>query len=170
MISRTRSGLLRMQRSCGAKGRKNCGVRPASLAHVRLLWPRPPNTRGAPSQPNHSRTRSARPPRRKVRAVLALCHEPDLQQAYVRDIASAVNRIYVEEGESLKMSSETVGHILKSIGFYSRRLGSAGRGLVLDKSMRSHAHRLGHAYEVLPPDPACVHCHELQGTPSEELM
>jgi hypothetical protein len=105
-----------------------------------------------------------------VRAVLSLCHEPDLQQAYVRDIASAVNRIYVEEGESLKMSSETVGHILKSLGLYSRRLGSAGRGLVLDKSMRSHAHRLGHAYEVLPPEPACGHCHKLQGTLSEELM
>ena len=105
-----------------------------------------------------------------VRAVLSLCHEPDLQQAYVRDIASAVNRIYVEEGESLKMSSETAGHILKSLGLYSRRLGSAGRGLVLDKSMRSHAHRLGHAYEVLPPEPACGHCHELQGTLSEELM
>ncbi|HWY54675.1 MAG TPA: hypothetical protein VNZ03_09440 [Terriglobales bacterium] len=105
-----------------------------------------------------------------VRAVLSLCHEPDLQQAYVRDIASAANRIYVEEGESLKMSSETAGHILRSLGLYSRRLGSAGRGLVLDKSIRSHAHRLGHAYEVLPPEPACGHCHELQGTLSEELM
>jgi hypothetical protein len=105
-----------------------------------------------------------------VRAVLKLCHEPDLQQAYVHDIASAVNRIYVEEGEYLKMSSESAGHILRSLGLYSRRLGSAGRGLVLDKSMRSHAHRLGHAYEVLPPEPACGHCHELQGTLSEELM
>jgi hypothetical protein len=81
-----------------------------------------------------------------------------------------VNRIYREEGESLKVSSETVGRVLKSIGLYSRRLGNGGRGLMLDKSTQSKAHELSHAYEVLPEVPACGYCHKLQVPESKEIV
>jgi len=100
-----------------------------------------------------------------LRAVLFHCHQPDLQQVFVRDVAITVNDIYRTEGESLKVSNETVGHVLKNLGLYTRRLGSAGRGLKLDKATRSLAHKLGDANEVLPDSselPACGYCHHLQ--------
>jgi hypothetical protein len=96
-----------------------------------------------------------------LQAVLFHCHQKD-QQKFVRDIAATTNRLYAEDGESLKVSNETVGRILKSLGLYSHRLGNAGRGLVFDKATQSHAHRLGQGYEVLTVEPTCTYCHELQ--------
>jgi hypothetical protein len=103
-------------------------------------------------------------------ALLFHCHQSDQQKVFVHEIAATVNRIYREQGESLKVSSQTVGHVLKYLGLYSRRLGNAGRGLVLDKSTQAQAHRLGSAYEVLPSEPACGHCHDLQVSQSKELV
>jgi hypothetical protein len=97
-----------------------------------------------------------------LRAVLFHCHQKDQQKVFAREIAATVNRIYSEEGESLRVSSETVGHALKYLGLYSRRLGSAGRGLVLDEATKSQAHSLGQAYEVSVDEPVCAHCHQLQ--------
>jgi hypothetical protein len=105
-----------------------------------------------------------------VRAVLSHCHEGDQEKVYVRDIAATVNRIYIEEGESLRVSSETVGHVLKSLGLYSRRLGNAGRGLILEKSTQSQAHRLGSAYDVLPAEPGCGYCQRIQVPDSKGLV
>ena len=76
-----------------------------------------------------------------LRAVLFHCHQKD-QRTFVREIAATANRFYAEDGESLKVSSETVGHVLKYLGLYSRRLGNAGRGLIFDKATQSHAHTL----------------------------
>ena len=104
-----------------------------------------------------------------LRAVLFHCHQGD-QQVFARELAATVNRIYGEEGESPKVSSETVGHVLKSLGLYSRRLGNGGRGLLLDKSTQVQAHELSHAYEVLPATPACGYCHRLQVPGSNELV
>jgi hypothetical protein len=105
-----------------------------------------------------------------LRAVLFHCHQSDQQQVFAREIAATVNRIYGEEGESLKVSSETVGHVLKSLGLYSRRLGNSGRGLVLDKSTQVQAHELSQAYEVLPAVPDCGYCHKLQLPQSKEVV
>jgi hypothetical protein len=105
-----------------------------------------------------------------LRAVLFHCHQNDQQKVFVREIAATVNQIYSEEGESLRVSSETVGHVLKNLGLYSRRLGNAGRGLMLDKSTQSRAHKLSHAYEVLPSVPACGYCQGLQPLQSEEVV
>ena len=105
-----------------------------------------------------------------LRAVLFHCHQSDQQQVFAREISATVNRLYREEGESLKVGSETVGHVLKSIGLYSRRLGNGGRGLMLDKSTQSKAHELSHAYEVLPEVPACGYCHKLQVPESKEIV
>jgi len=105
-----------------------------------------------------------------VRAVLAHCHQGDQEKVYVRDIAATVNQIYSEEGESLRVNSETVGHVLKSLGLYSRRLGNGGRGLMLEKSMQSQAHKLGSAYDVLPAEPACGYCQRMQVSDSQGLV
>jgi hypothetical protein len=104
-----------------------------------------------------------------VRSVLFHCHQND-QQRFVREIAATTNRFYAEEGESLTVSNEKVGHVLKQLGLYSRRLGNAGRGLMFDKATQSHAHRLGQGYDVLTVEPTCTFCHELQPPQSEELV
>jgi hypothetical protein len=108
-----------------------------------------------------------------LKALLWHCHQPDQQQVFVREIAGTANRIYGEEGESLKISNETAGHVLKNLGLYTRRLGSAGRGLMLDKDTQSRAHELSYANEVLPDSagtPACVYCHKLQLPQAQEVV
>jgi hypothetical protein len=104
-----------------------------------------------------------------LRAVLWHCHQGD-EKVHTSKIAETVNARYREEGESLRVSSETVGHVLKNLGLYSIRLGSAGRGLRLDKAMRLRAHELSLAYGVLPGVPECGHCHTFQVSQSEEVM
>jgi hypothetical protein len=105
-----------------------------------------------------------------LRAVLFHCHEKEGQKLFVRDIAATTNRIYTEDGESQKVSSESVGHVLKYLGLYTRRLGNAGRGLVFDKATQSHAHRLGYSYDVLTLKPTCEYCHEVQKSQYEEVV
>jgi hypothetical protein len=104
-----------------------------------------------------------------LQAVLIHCHQKD-QRKFVREIAATSNRLSAEDGESLKLSSETVGHILKNLGLYTRRLGNAGRGLVFDKATQSHAHSLGHEYDVLTLETTCEYCHQLQPSQSEEVV
>ena len=104
-----------------------------------------------------------------LRAVLVHCHQGD-QQVFARELAATVNQIYIEDGEPVKVTSEAVGHVLKGLGLYSRRLGNGGRGLMLDKSTQSKAHELSRTYEVLPATPACGYCHRLQVPGSKELV
>jgi len=104
-----------------------------------------------------------------LRAVLFHCHQKH-QRKFVWEIAATANRLYAEDGESLKVSSETVGHVLKHLGLYSHRLGNAGRGLIFDNATQAHAHRLSTAYDVLTSEPCCEHCHELQQPQSEEVV
>jgi len=108
-----------------------------------------------------------------LRAVLFHCHEGSQPEVLVSAIADTVNRLCREEGESLEVSSESVGHTLKKIGLYSRRLGNAGRGLVLDKGTQLLAHELGYSHQALSDQggvPACGHCHKLQVAQSQEVV
>jgi len=108
-----------------------------------------------------------------LKAVLWHCHQPDHQQVFVREIATTASQIYSEEGESLKISNETVGHVLKNLGLYTRRLGNSGRGLMLDKTTQARVHELGYANEVLPDSagaPACGYCHQFQLKQAEEVV
>ena len=104
-----------------------------------------------------------------LRAVLFHCHEKD-QRKFVREIAATSNRLYAEDGDSLNLSSEKVGHVLKDLGLYTRRLGNAGRGLMFDKTTQSHAHSLGQVYDVLAVEPTCEYCHQVQQPQSEEVV
>ncbi|MGA2204562.1 MAG: hypothetical protein ABSG40_21695 [Terriglobales bacterium] len=108
-----------------------------------------------------------------LKAVLWHCHQSDQRQVFVREIAATANRIYSEEGESLKITNETVGHVLKNLGLYTRRLGNAGRGLVLDNATQARAHELGYASEVLPGSDgvsACGHCHNQQLLQTQDVV
>jgi hypothetical protein len=105
-----------------------------------------------------------------LQAVLFHCHQKDQLKLFVREIAATANRLYAEDGESLKLSSETVGHVLKRLGLYTRRLGNAGRGLMLDKATQSQAHSLGHAYDALAVEPTCEYCHQFQQPQTEEVV
>ena len=71
-----------------------------------------------------------------------------------------VNRIRTACGERLTYSAEKVGHSLKKVGLYTRRLGSAGRGLVLDLAVMVRLHELAAVYGVgLELDEKNQHCH-----------
>jgi hypothetical protein len=107
-----------------------------------------------------------------LRAVLHFCHQPDRQKVFVREVAETVNAMYKELGEPMKFSNESVGLALKTIGFYTRRLGSAGRGLTLDNATRREAHELSRANEIIPDSSepkACSYCQNLDPS-AEELM
>lgn len=104
-----------------------------------------------------------------LKSVLSHCHENE-SQTYVRDIAATANRIWLEQGETSKLTNEKVGHVLKKLGLYSRRLNSQGRGLALDKAQQLRVHELAFEYDVLPVVPQCGHCHNQQAPPSKEVM
>jgi hypothetical protein len=104
-----------------------------------------------------------------LQAVLVLAHR-DEPPVYSRDVAATANQICIEQGESVKLSAEKVGHALKRLGLYTRRLGSNGRGLILDKATQIRAHQLSLEYNVLPVVPECGYCHNLQAPPSEDVM
>ena len=110
-------------------------------------------------------------------AMVEFCRENDIPHKVCGKVIVATDEEELpgleelrEDGESLKVSSETVGHVLKYLGLYSRRLGNAGRGLVFDKATQSQAHRLGEAYDVLTSEPSCEYCHEVQQPQAEELV
>lgn len=96
-----------------------------------------------------------------LRAVLHHCHQPDREKVFVHEIAETVNTMYKDLGEPLNVSNEAVGWALKSIGLYTHRLGSTGRGLILDNSTRRDTHELSRINEVIPDDTepkACSYC------------
>jgi hypothetical protein len=94
-----------------------------------------------------------------VEASLSLCHQGKLQ-IFVRDIAEEVNRICRSRSETLQFSAEKVGHQLKKVGLYTRRLGSAGNGLLIDRKTQVLLHELAAGYQSgrFDPNGGNVHC------------
>ena len=80
-----------------------------------------------------------------VRATLAFCHQ-DKGEVFVKDIAVEVNRLLVARGETRQLSPEKVGHKLKKVGMFTRRLSQAGNGLTLDQPTRIRLHEVAAAY------------------------
>jgi len=97
-----------------------------------------------------------------LRAVLWHCHQPQQEKVFVHEIAATVNRLYREMGEPANICNEVAGHVLKKVGLYTCRLGSAGRGLRLDKTTQFRAHELCVDNAVAPRNDgtiACGFCH-----------
>jgi hypothetical protein len=80
-----------------------------------------------------------------LEGTLNLCHEGKAQ-ILVGEIAAEVNRIVQARGERLHYSAETIGHQLKKVGLSTRRLGKAGKGLVMDLATMTRAHELAAVY------------------------
>lgn len=80
-----------------------------------------------------------------VEAVLALCHQGKTQ-LLAGEIAVEVNRISKARGERLECSPEKIGHTLKKVGLFTRRLGQAGKGLVVDQATPARVHQLSARY------------------------
>jgi hypothetical protein len=80
-----------------------------------------------------------------VGAALALCHQ-DNAEVFVKEIAVEVNRLLAARGETRQLSPEKVGHKLKKVGLYTRRLSQSGNGLTLDQATRMRLHQVAAAY------------------------
>ncbi|MGC1421499.1 MAG: hypothetical protein WA354_12615 [Terracidiphilus sp.] len=83
-----------------------------------------------------------------LEATLNLCHQ-DKAQVLVGEIATEVNRLQKDHGECVTYSAEKVGHLLKKLGLYTRRLGDAGRGLVMDLATRTRIHKVAAVYSCV---------------------
>jgi hypothetical protein len=98
-----------------------------------------------------------------VEALLVCCHERR-PAVYVKQIADVANIILSRQGELFELSAREAGGKLKTLGFRTTRLDSAGRGLyVLGENCR-RIHELGTLYRVPSLKerlPGCPHCREL---------
>jgi hypothetical protein len=93
-----------------------------------------------------------------LEATLNLAHAGKAQ-ILVAEVANEVNRIALARGERLRYGAETIGHRLKKIGLSTRRLGSRGRGLVMNLATTTRAHELATVYDVgFDPDENNLHC------------
>ncbi len=105
-----------------------------------------------------------------LEAVLSFCHDPNTQEALAREIAERVNGIYGNIGERLQVSEEKVGHTLKRLGLFTRRVGNRGKGLELTKETQLLVHelaRLHHGQAVFRNHPGCIHCQTFLRQPTE---
>ena len=93
-------------------------------------------------------------------ATLRLCHQGK-QQIFVREIADEVNRIQTSRGETVNFTAEKVGHKLKKVGLYTRRLGSAGNGLLVDRATYVLVHEVATALlgAGFNSDDENIYCH-----------
>jgi hypothetical protein len=94
-----------------------------------------------------------------VNAALALCHQ-DRGEIYVKEIAAEANRLFVARGETRQLTPEKVGHRLKKVGLFTRRLSQVGNGLMLDQATKMRLHEVAAAYrgEDSIPEGGNPHC------------
>ncbi len=94
-----------------------------------------------------------------LEAMLHLAHAGKAH-IYVGEIAKEVDRILEARGERLRFRAEKVGHVLKKLGLFTRRLGKAGKGLVMDSATITRLHQLAAVYgDVgLNQDEENLHC------------
>jgi len=95
-------------------------------------------------------------------AALFLSHEGARRQARVGEIATIANGILKGRGENIALAPRAVGHHLRALGLFSRRLGRAGRGIRFTNDTRRKIHGLAHAYDVRTAldNSACEFCAE----------
>jgi hypothetical protein len=93
-----------------------------------------------------------------LEATLNLCHQGKAK-IMVGEIATEFNQIGHARGERLVYSATKIGHPLKKVGLATRRLGKAGKGLLMDLATIKQVHDLAAAYGVgLGQDENNLHC------------
>jgi hypothetical protein len=88
----------------------------------------------------------------------ALCLQGKAQ-VYVREIAAEANGLLAARGETRQLSPEKVGHKLKKMGLFTRRLSPAGNGLTLDQATRLRLREIAAAYlgeDSIPEDETSI--------------
>jgi hypothetical protein len=97
----------------------------------------------------------------EIEAAFVLSHEPKRRQALIGKITAIANAIFLERGETIELHPREMGNHLRALGFFSERLGSAGRGIVFTTELRRNLHDLARAYDVrtIPTNP-CKFCKE----------
>lgn len=98
-----------------------------------------------------------------IEALLVCCHERR-SDVHIMDVAELANDILSRHGESLQLSAREVGGKLKTLGFRTVRLDSAGRGLYMLGDDCKRIHELGTLYAVPSLQerlPGCPQCQEV---------
>jgi hypothetical protein len=104
-----------------------------------------------------------------LEALLRCCHEEDRSNIRAGELAEVTNKILAKRGESLRISPETVGRRLKSLGFHTEPIGSGGNGLWLLGGVRVTIHKAALEYGVLQePVKGCAYCLGPNSEPRKE--
>lgn len=82
-----------------------------------------------------------------LEATRTLCCEGQ-KESYARDIALQANFLQAGNGDTLRLSAEKVGHVLKRIGLPTCKLSQAGNGLRFDKTTLAQLKQLFAVYGV----------------------
>jgi hypothetical protein len=61
------------------------------------------------------------------------CQTSELYSEIKRMIAAEINRVLAAQGQTRQLTPEKVGHKLKKVGMFTRRLSHAGNGLSMDR-------------------------------------
>jgi len=96
-----------------------------------------------------------------IEALLALCHDPQAEAAYVSEISQGMNTLLQMRGEMEELEPRRAGAIMKSLGISSERLDKGGRGIRLHEKVRQQIHRLALDFGVRSLDDGiglCRHC------------
>ena len=93
-----------------------------------------------------------------VEAILSLSHQGK-SKLLAGEIAIEVNGIAKARGGRLEFKPENIGHTLKKLGLFTKRLGKHGRGLVVDQPTLIRVHELAQVHGVgLDVDEKNLHC------------
>jgi hypothetical protein len=80
-----------------------------------------------------------------IEAILSLAHQGK-SKLLAGEIATEVNCISKARGELLQFQPENIGHALRKLGLFTRRLGKDGRGLVVDQPTLIRVHELAQVH------------------------
>jgi len=94
-----------------------------------------------------------------IEAALVFCHEKEKREwAYVGEFTTVTNAILEGRGEQITLEPRAVGDVLRSIGLFTRRLGRAGRGVLLVNEIRRKIHELAWRFGVRSIDNGVDRC------------
>ena len=94
-----------------------------------------------------------------VEAALVFCHDKKQRDwAYVGEFTTIANAILEGRGEQIKLEPRAVGDILRAIGLFTRRLGRAGRGVLLVNEIRRRIHEFAWRFGVRSIDDGVDRC------------
>ena len=102
-----------------------------------------------------------------IEVAFTLCHQGNRSSIYVSEFADASNAVLENRKEIIRLEPRAVGDVLRNIGLFTERLGSAGRGIRLLNEIRRKIHRLAYSYDVLSMRDGvdrCEFCVELRET------